>query len=230
MTFAKWLSAVSIAAAVSSCGTDSRKSSTSVKMAPPGAVSAKEVTLNVVFQSEPGYAPDAGLYWVFHGPVYHVEVSHDATTGRLWEGTRNLGDLSCSGSSTNIQCDDQATGGRLYKFSAVQAADHPRLFPYASLKIIGGGGGWQPTQPIDESPFLLGKHLEGHDNALIVDVMTRAAQIRQSEGSTVSCRVLLDETLQLLVDRRIVYPEANVSDRLFVALRAELVRTYGLCY
>jgi hypothetical protein len=60
--------------------------------------------------------------------------------------------------------------------------------------------------------------------------MTRAAQIRQSEGSTVSCKVLLDETLQLLVDRRIVYPEANVSDRLFVALRAELVRTYGLCY
>jgi hypothetical protein len=229
MTLANWFSAVSIAAVVSSCGTEARHSSANVKMAPPGAITEKEAILKVVFESEPGYAPDAGLYWVFNGPVYHVEVSRDVSIGRLWEGSRKLGDLSCSGTSTKILCNDQATGGRLYKFSAIQAADHPRLFPYATLTIIGGGG-WEPTKPIDESPFLIGKHLELRDDAMIMDVMTRASQIRQLEGSKVSCKVLLDETMILLVEKGIIYPAANASDRLFVALRTELVRTYGLCY
>lgn len=230
MSRVQWFSAVLVTALFSSCGTNDKNASASIKMAPPGAPSEKEVSLNVVFSNEPGYAPDPDMYWVFHGPVYHVEVNRDVTLGRLWEGTRKLGHLHCTGNFTTIQCDDMTTGGRLYKFIAVKAADHPRIFAYAMLKIGGGGGGWQPPQPIDESPWLIGKHLELRDDAMVMDAMSRAAQNLQLEGRTVACAQLQDQALKLFEDRGIIYPSATEADRLFISLRGELLKTYGLCY
>lgn len=212
---------------VSACGTQNQVvGSELAAMAPPGVSGGNEYSLSVIFAGENNWTPSPGMYWGFGGEGFHVEVSRDATKGIVWKNNVETARLNCVGDSYNFSCEGTVTDGSRMKFRAITAADHPRIFPYATLTVESGSTTLPP-----QNPPVYERHLMTHETPAVWNAMYSAAYQLRLEGRYFSCAQIIASTLQLLMSNGMIYPAANASDINIVNYYAASLRyPYGLCY
>lgn len=220
---------------LSACGQhDTSAGKDALKFAPPSAVSApapggREVMLKVVLQSDSGYSPDPGMYWVFTADEFHVEVNKSVTQGRLWKNRAPLADLVCREISyRSIECSANASDGNSYLFRAIMAADYPRLFPNPFLTVTPASV-WPP---VHRDPVQGERHLNSMDYNTMFQAMAQAASAETAAGRKPACSTLTEVSLKIFTEKGFIYPVPNDDDRLSVTLAANLLGGYPtyLCY